>query len=558
MKKSFKILVLIVSSVCLSGCSLGFLASKQQAVTFQKDSTVSVLINKKSPVVQDGKYLLERDGNPIQIDIIKEGYLPETKVIYPHQMSGLGWAGIAMNAAAGVVIAQIIANSIGDEMTEGSDVLLVMGGLWFGSSAGLFGYHFSPRVKNYENVVDLKTPNLKIFKRDSTMKEVFLNKSSFDITPDNLKYQLTSIKDYSKGKDKFKKSDNIKKNLKIENSIFTDEINRILKTNGFVDTSGLVLRGGYRQNVFINTTVNEMNFTRVMCNQKASLYSVNYLEDLFNCFSTISIKTKWDLLDIYKNVIYSDTLILKSSEILEVGSLSDEDLLKKHVSDAMEKGLYTFMNSPKFKQELCATNPEIIHESTNIEIGKPVRFVSSLEEAVAASLTVKSKQGHGSGFLISENGYVVTNYHVVADSTNLQVILNDGSTYSARVLNVNKTADLALLKIEKSGLIPFNILAVNMPDIGEDVFAIGTREAEDLSQTISKGIISSIRSQSNGSKIIQTDAKVNSGNSGGPLVDGKGNILGIVNAKLKGVGIEGIGFSIPSEMIVPALNIDFK
>lgn len=554
----FKYLTLIFISLYLSGCSLGFLASKQQAVTIEKDTSVTILINKQSPIIHEGKFILERDGAPKQIDFLRDGYKPETKVMTPYRYSGLYWAGLTMNAVVGVVLAGTLANALKEDLNEGSEPLMAFAGLWFGAGFGALGNYLSPRLMKYEDKIDLNIPMLKIIKKDSTMKEVYLNKTSFDITSNNVKYQLISIKNYLKGKNKFKKAENIKKNIKIDNTIFTDEINNILEKNGFVDTSGLVLRGGFRQNIFLNTTVNELNFTRVMCNSKKNVVNPTYVEDMFNCFSTINIKTKWDVLDIYKNVIYSDTLDLKSSELIEDGSINDNELLKKHISDAMEIGLHTLMNTPKFKKEVCVSNSELVNQMKEIEIKKPARFVSSLEEAVEASLTVKSKSGHGSGFLISENGHIITNYHVVADSSKLEVVLNDGSKYKATVLQVSKDADLAILKIEKKGLIPFNISETDILDIGKEVFAIGTPKAEDLSQTLSKGIISSVRKQSNGSKIIQTDTKVNSGNSGGPLVDKEGKLLGVVNAKLTGIGTEGISFAIPSSVILPTLNIVFK
>jgi len=493
-----------------------------------------------------------------KIDIFRDGYNHETKVVNPYRYSGLYWAGLAMNSVVGVVLAGTLADALKEDLNEGAAPLMAFGGLWFGAGFGVLGNYLSPRLMKYQDTIDLNIPMLKIVKRDSTMKEVFLNKSSFDITANNVKYQLISNKNYLKGKNKFKKAGNIKKNIKIDNTIFTNEINNILEKNGFVDTSGLVLRGGFRQNIFLNTTVNELNFTRVMCNSKKNVYNPTYVEDLYNCFSTITIKTKWDVLDIYKNVIYSDTLMLKSSELIENGSINEDELLKKHISDAMEKGLYTFMNSPKFEKELRISNTELVNQIKEIEIKKPAKFVSSLEEAVGASLTVKSRFGHGSGFVISEYGHIITNYHVVVDSTALEVVLSDGSKHKAIVLQVNKDADLAIIKIEKSGLLPFNIFETNALEVGTDVFAIGTPESQDLSQTLSKGIISSVRKQANGSKTIQTDAKVNSGNSGGPLVDKNGNLLGVVNAKLIGVGVEGVSFAIPASTIVNELKIQYK
>jgi len=280
---------------------------------------------------------------------------------------------------------------------------------------------------------------------------------------------------------------------------------------------------------------------------------------MYYCFSTITIKTKWDVLDIYKNIVYSDTLLLKSSEKLEDGSLTDADLLKEHISNAMETGLYTIMNTPGFRNTAAIDKSiSISNQTSEIKIRKPEKFATSLEEAVEATVTIKTNKGHGSGFLITQDGFLITNYHVVKDSSKIEVILNDDTKYLAKVLTINKEADLALLKIEKSIPKPLLISENSSLNIGKEVFAIGTPEAADLSQTLSKGIISSVRNQANGLKLLQTDISINSGNSGGPLVDLNGNLMGVVNSKIVGIGTEGISFAIPANTILQSLNIIFN
>src|SRR5690606_32239302 len=108
--------------------------------------------------------------------------------------------------------------------------------------------------------------------------------------------------------------------------------------------------------------------------------------------------------------------------------------------------------------------------------------------AINASLTIKNKNGHGSGFVITSDGYIITNYHVVSDSDNLKVILNDESEYDVAVIRASKIHDLALVKIEAKGLVPFRVSSSRDIEIAGDIFAVGTPTAEDLSQTISKGI----------------------------------------------------------------------
>jgi S1-C subfamily serine protease len=116
---------------------------------------------------------------------------------------------------------------------------------------------------------------------------------------------------------------------------------------------------------------------------------------------------------------------------------------------------------------------------------------------------------------------------------------------------------LALLKIDTQNAKAFTMPKTKNYKIGDDIFAIGTPKSLELGQSLSKGIISGLRSQNNIS-LIQTDASVNGGNSGGALVSKSGEFIGVVNAKLFGVGVEGLGFSIPAETVMQDLSIDYK
>ena len=192
-----------------------------------------------------------------------------------------------------------------------------------------------------------------------------------------------------------------------------------------------------------------------------------------------------------------------------------------------------------------------------IYIKNPADYVDNLNKAVQSTLTIKTKDKFGSGFVISEDGYIITNYHVVSDTSDLKVVLNDNSEHNAEVIRVSKIYDMALLKIDADGLVPFKINDSEYIEIASEVYAVGTPSAEDLSQTISQGIVSGVR-DFNDSKLIQTDASVNNGNSGGPLVLKDGMVIGIVSAKLKGFGVEGVAFGIPAYEIFDRLKIRYE
>lgn len=170
-----------------------------------------------------------------------------------------------------------------------------------------------------------------------------------------------------------------------------------------------------------------------------------------------------------------------------------------------------------------------------------------------------SSTATGSGVIISEDGYILTNNHIVNTSSTssfYQVsqankvtvkLYNDETTYDAKIVGTDETTDLAVIKIEKSGLPAAQLGDSSSVKVGEFSMAIGNPLG--MESTVTAGIISAVNrtisSDGRNYTVIQTDAAINSGNSGGALVNSKGEVIGINTLKLSGTGIEGIGFAIP-------------
>lgn len=181
----------------------------------------------------------------------------------------------------------------------------------------------------------------------------------------------------------------------------------------------------------------------------------------------------------------------------------------------------------------------------------------SIQE-IMGGLYSQEVQGLGSGFIINEDGYILTNYHVISGSTDVKVLLSNGNEASAKVVNYDSSMDIAMLKLEDGTEIP-GVAELGDSDAlypGQDVIAIGTPLSKEFAQTLTKGVVSAVGRQvgsesGNTLEVIQTDAAINSGNSGGPLVNTKGQVIGINSMKLGNSGstsnasIEGMGFSIP-------------
>ena len=157
----------------------------------------------------------------------------------------------------------------------------------------------------------------------------------------------------------------------------------------------------------------------------------------------------------------------------------------------------------------------------------------------------------GSGFIITEDGYVVTNYHVISGASSVQVTLYNGDTYDATVIGGDSDYDVAVLKIEASGLQPVTLGESADVNVGDTVLAIGNPLGE-LTFSMSQGIVSScdraINVDGTPFNMIQVDCSINPGNSGGPLVNLYGEVVGIVSAKYSSYSsttVEGLGFAIP-------------
>ncbi len=224
--------------------------------------------------------------------------------------------------------------------------------------------------------------------------------------------------------------------------------------------------------------------------------------------------------------------------------------------------------------------PKIGGESPNIEanespivqiakeVGPAIVGVTvSVDQRMGRELT-EIESGYGTGIVLTENGYIVTNYHVIEGSDYVKVTLYDSTEYNAVVIGVDKATDIAVLKIEALGLKAVALGNSDELQVGEGVVAIGNPLGASLAGSVTSGIVSALNREittPNGfsQKYIQTDAAINPGNSGGPLVNLKGEVIGINTLKsyLAGydnygvpIGTEGIGFAIPISSARPLIE----
>jgi S1-C subfamily serine protease len=217
------------------------------------------------------------------------------------------------------------------------------------------------------------------------------------------------------------------------------------------------------------------------------------------------------------------------------------------------------VTAPLFRAGLNWSEPERVRgaglqpdEQTNIDIYRTAKTAT----VYVTSTTVKrdwfyqpyAQQSLGSGFLVNDDGFILTNFHVISGSARLQVTLSDQSQYVAHALDTDRADDLALIKIEPKKKLSFLRLGdSDHIQVGQKVLAIGNPFG--LEGTLTVGVISSIGRSIQSERtplkgMIQTDAAINGGNSGGPLLDSNGDVIGI-NTAILGETNLGIGFALP-------------
>ncbi len=190
----------------------------------------------------------------------------------------------------------------------------------------------------------------------------------------------------------------------------------------------------------------------------------------------------------------------------------------------------------------------------NLVIDNKQNIFQTMQEAIGAAkkstVTVRTASGHGSGFAIGDGSLILTNSHVVGEAKNVTLVTSGGISINGIVSNVSKERDVALIKIGSLRLQPLHV-DIRIPESASEVFAIGSPLTEELSGTVTSGIVSGTRMM-DGYQWIQCDASINPGNSGGPLLNNNGSVIGISTAGFQAAGSQvGLNLFIP---IGEALN----
>ena len=189
-------------------------------------------------------------------------------------------------------------------------------------------------------------------------------------------------------------------------------------------------------------------------------------------------------------------------------------------------------------------------------------YKNAISSVVSIGCSYRGGSSTGTGVIVSENGYIVTNCHVVEDADTISVLFHDDRTLEAKLVGLDAVSDLAVLWVEAENLTPAKLGDSSSLQVGDAVVAIGDPLGLELRGTMTDGIVSAInRDVEVGGRImnlIQTNAALNSGNSGGPLLNCYGQVIGINTMKMGDsmsvAGVEGLGFAIPSNTVTEIVN----
>lgn len=227
-----------------------------------------------------------------------------------------------------------------------------------------------------------------------------------------------------------------------------------------------------------------------------------------------------------------------------------------------DKGIKETVSSITNKYEITETDSPVVAISAKVSpsvVGIKVTYSYELFRGYSTET-----EGEGSGIIYSEDGYIVTNYHVIEEAIDdttakIEVALEGSEEWiTASLVGYDKVTDLAVIKIEKTGLQAAEFGTSSDLKVGDIAVAIGNPLGQEFAGTVTSGIISALNrtvtTDGRTYKLIQTDAAINSGNSGGALANSKGQVIGINTVKIVATGVEGIGFAIPSDEAVPIIK----
>ncbi|MEL6695722.1 MAG: trypsin-like peptidase domain-containing protein [Bacteroidota bacterium] len=527
--------LLLILSFSFSGCASVFNKYYQfVSVADPGEGQLEVRVYVDGDQVKSGKKVaVVRDGRAHQLRVEREGYKPAYKVFMQTKRSFLRFSPLIFTgvaAAAGVVAGE------GEFRNQAYSVSSVSLGIVLGSALVDGG----PKAYNFKDEIDAELPSIALVERQYDQKYLYTQAVSLELQEDSLRLSSATFDEFRNDRLPLggRRLGN-KEEIKVDNTIFAGAVSTFLDNAGFTDSSESVLKAQYNTQ-YLNAKISNLALIGLGRTKRKPLAIAS------------KVRVEWELLDVYGNVKYRETNESQSGEF-SIERFGIEAAVDKSIKDAVEYSVLKLLKKEAFRQ-LIQRDGANAKEYELLGLNKPTVLTSDVESALKASATIKVKDGHGSGFFISQDGFVITNFHVIAGKDEVTVVDNQGRSYTAAIIREDEIHDLALLKVNAQVPYAFGLPLDKDYEPGDIIFAIGTPTSADFNQTLTKGIISSLRTIEE-SEMLQTDASINPGNSGGPLTTEDGQLIGVVNSKLMGFGVEGIAFAIPAYKIRTYLSL---
>lgn len=300
-----------------------------------------------------------------------------------------------------------------------------------------------------------------------------------------------------------------------------------------------------------------------------------YYHDYYSFMNLEVIRLIFEYVDVYGDVIWEESWFNDGQ-----GTRTEDeadDLNYRAVLDDIDKreGFVPLLNTRLLEvvgelQDKLEIREYFADQEKETRMWEPILFdeVSAKVDRNSPEMgvvVVESTTGHGSGAVIGQ-GYILTNHHVVTGADSLKVVFEDGREFEVETIRSNPYVDLALLKIDpisdgyetyQDSLIGFKIESANLAQVGANVRVIGAPLDTRFHGSVSYGLVTSLF-EMNGEQLIQTNANVNPGNSGGAIIADDGRLMGVVSSKLMGIGVNHVGFAIPATLIAEALNLQIQ
>jgi len=494
-----------------SGCAM--ILPLQRVTAESSDAKASVYINGES--VLDGSKVYVRRRFPVVVSSYRYGYRPKSDLLLPNTLNPvLLWSVLAVGPNA--VVSETPVGKVAAVSFVAIDVL-VMG-------------------KKHKR--KLAIGEMEKLPRNSNSQ--FRLKAFAGL--DTLYVDNTSTKEYDKAKKFVKRTgaedlyidpDNAKDTLAI-----ADMVEGYLELMGFQEPrAGLFVP--YERTLQLDAEFTQMDLHTfdVSCHRR-------------------EIEVMWNVRDHFGKKLYSVPVLAKSQVFSNFA-----DGYIESFQDVVLDALIQLIDDPGFLelQEQMAQLLQKEQDSMS-QLVLPTGLAKSSakpDDLVKSQVTLIKGDAHASACLISSEGHILATYRILGQEEKIKVIFPNGKKMSAVVLRSDPLTNIVLLKADTSGTDFVRPLSKRSYQIGDDVLAVGTPVNKQLSQSLSAGIISAERSE-NGVTYLQTDVKVSRGANGSPLLNSKGELIGIVNEKYVGLGLEGLSFAISSVDIMERLKLSYS